>query len=362
MPKITNSDLFELFTGKRGTVHIKTRNDGDIIGFCERRYDPEAKEKKAISRSIKKSDFDDIQNTFSGISWSFPLLTDYILWMLWIREAKFGMNPSLKTGDIFTFVNNAYNLSTTDVPVEAAAIKTLMELALDALLKRKHLRVECEDHLKPGNTIQRNRGEIHRVFIYSLTLAGKKRAEKIFEKPEEYIYDHTDDSPETYEEWKPYVMGAPDVILIEEIDFVEQKPKSHANSKQSPQSTSKHENKLCGSGKLRKKRTSKYEDAVKGYLDDLAVQVKEEPNGFICAKVMNLSAQDIAEHLKRRDERFANPTIDSIKDRIRRTEAWKNRKETLKEFYNTRTFNNPLSINEPLPHGMSVVNNRRKDE
>lgn len=134
-----------------------------------------------------------------------------------------------------------------------------------------------------------------------------------------------------------------------------------ADSKPTRRPTNKLKNQSTRPKKPRKKRHSKYEDAVKDYLKSLVTLALEDSSKFVLDQVATLSAKVIAEHLKKNDERFAQAKINCIEDRVRRTNAWKNRKETLKPVYNTRTLQNPLPRNESLPRGASVVKSHREE-
>lgn len=218
MAKIMNADVLELFAGKQEVANSKTRDN--YIAFCVCRYNPKTKTKEKIDRSIKRSDFENIKVAFTGVTRSLPF-TDYLLWLLWIREVKFGMEPSLKTSDMFHFVHDAYTLCTDDTTAKAITIKWLMDLALDTLLKSGAILAEYEDR-KICVTSGSGQTEIHLTATYSLTLTGKKVAERILEETEKNISAHLesdiDDSPEIYVEWKPFVIDEPDEIIVEGIN------------------------------------------------------------------------------------------------------------------------------------------------
>ena len=223
MAKITkaDADLLELFAGKQEVAHIETRDDGDHIVFCERRYNPNTRTNETIDRSIRWSDFENIKDAFANVSQSLlPTDTDqqwwawWILWVLWIREVKFRMEPSLKINDMLIFIRDSHTLCTADTTIDAITIQWLCEFALDELLKRRYVHAKYEEHrgLDIGGRIER-----HRVAIYSLTLTGKKVAEKIDMDTSAFIEPDIDDSPEEYYEWKPFVIDESDEIIVERI-------------------------------------------------------------------------------------------------------------------------------------------------
>ncbi|MCL2305168.1 MAG: hypothetical protein FWC43_07575 [Planctomycetaceae bacterium] len=109
----------------------------------------------------------------------------------------------------------------------------------------------------------------------------------------------------------------------------------------------------------RKPRGSKYEDGVKYYLIQFSESVLE---GIISPKeVEKLSPKSVAENFKKLDK-FKNAQIENIEDRVGRTKAWKNRMEILRPIYNTKTFNNPLSRETPLPSSVNVVKENRSEQ
>ena len=96
--------------------------------------------------------------------------------------------------------------------------------------------------------------------------------------------------------------------------------------------------------KPRKQRLKKYEVPVTEYLAALKQSILE---GYTPqATVVNLSYKDIAKALAKADG-FSEQQIESIEHGVRHTEAWKNRKETLKEIYDTAAFRNRRTGNTP---------------
>jgi CRISPR/Cas system-associated endoribonuclease Cas2 len=96
--------------------------------------------------------------------------------------------------------------------------------------------------------------------------------------------------------------------------------------------------------KLRKERYKKYEALVEAYLEYLKKSVLEGDTPS--ASVANLSYKEIAKVIAKTDG-FSDIQIESIEHRVRHTEAWKNRKETLKKIYDTATSRNRRTGNTP---------------
>ena len=104
--------------------------------------------------------------------------------------------------------------------------------------------------------------------------------------------------------------------------------------------------------KPRKKRESKYEDAVQEYL--LALREGVMRSAIPSSKVANLSSMVIAERLKD-DERFSGAKLKSIEHHVRHSEAWKNRRETLKQVYDNKTFGERILKKQALPPEIKAV-------
>lgn len=267
--------------------------------------------KRFDSRKISRCDLEDIENFFADALQSRPF-AKHLLQILWIREVKFAMG-TLRDEDIFDFIHGAFALYDIDIDDETA------EYEFFELLDQEYLQ-------------ETNTG-------FSLTPTGKRIAGNLFNAARGIFSFNVESSSIVVEEGE--IEKVSEAIVV-------------ALNKRLPQIV-KAVNKTTKSGKPRKRGKSKYEEAVKDYLDSLVKEAKEDPSRYILARVENLSASDIAEHLKKRDSRFSKATVKSIEDRTGRTEAWKNREETLKEIYDTKTLNNPLPRNEPLPNSVHVV-------
>ena len=114
----------------------------------------------------------------------------------------------------------------------------------------------------------------------------------------------------------------------------------------------KPKNETAQPKKRRRIRVKKYEVPVAEYLINLREEVLV---GIVpSAKVANLTAMDIAECLAKKDE-FKNLKIDSIEQKVRRSEAWRNRNETFKPIYDTATFRNQHSGKTPYQDVQSMV-------
>lgn len=139
------------------------------------------------------------------------------------------------------------------------------------------------------------------------------------------------------------------------------KAENTANSKQTPQSADKSKNKPIQSKKPRKKRQSKYEDAVDDRLRKIIEGVKK---GMITSDdfVTLITPKNFAKNFKENDDRFKIPSLESIECQLRHSKAWINRKEMLKTVYDTPTLNNPLPCTEPLPNGVHPVKKPSKKQ
>jgi hypothetical protein len=127
MPEITDTDVLELFAGKQDA-----------------------------ERTIQLSDFESIKNAVIPRTSS---IADYLLLLLWIREVKFGMSPWLKWDDMVILALNAFAINDIEVGDEIEW-KAFVELVREGCLQE--------------TTADRQ------TKIYSLTLKGKKTAEKMF--------------------------------------------------------------------------------------------------------------------------------------------------------------------------------------
>ena len=88
----------------------------------------------------------------------------------------------------------------------------------------------------------------------------------------------------------------------------------------------------------------KYEVHVLNFLVSMKESVLH--GNISSALIENLTASEIAEHLSKSDE-FQGATIPSIVDRVSRTDAWRNRKKTFCSIYDTETFRNRQTSNDP---------------
>jgi len=100
-----------------------------------------------------------------------------------------------------------------------------------------------------------------------------------------------------------------------------------------------------------REKRSKYEEATKAYIDKMVKDIQEagpSRKRSLQSEAANLKAKDIAQKVK---HIFPNATLESVEERIRKTKAWKNRKETLVpvmlSFYDSRTFNERQNTNTP---------------
>ena len=115
---------------------------------------------------------------------------------------------------------------------------------------------------------------------------------------------------------------------------------------QSPESPNKKgKSKKAKNKSTQAKQTrSKYEAPVSQYITDM---VKLMLEGELEQEWLeNLTAKSVAAVLQT-SENFANAKIESITQKVQRSEAWKNRKALLKRAYDTGTFRNRQTSNSP---------------
>jgi hypothetical protein len=264
MSEIDRGDLWNLFVGtkkKKGnlrqTIVGHFRQEGDYIKFHV--YYPGDANTTAttLRHSIKESDLDDIVDIFNDVSLSSVPPVDYLLWILWVREEKFGIRVPLKKST--DFVQRAFAMNNR----RKTSAETVNE-TFDILLREGYLEDDSEDWQVSSGA-------------YFLTSKGKRFARRMYEKMKR------------------------DIIARDE-------PGKSAKKKTT-----------------RNKR-SKYEVAVKNFLLSTAeaVQKGELPQD----RIANLNPTVIAEALIG-SEGFKKAEITSIKDKVRRCKAWKNRFDIL---------------------------------
>lgn len=170
MTDITRKGLWELFVGTENIEELQCRC-GKVY-FSVRRPGTDS-DSRATFHSIKLSDLDDIEKIFVGILRFLPL-TNHLLLILWIREAKFEMTP-LREKDMLSFVQRSLTIS--DIKLDD---KTVME-GLDALSREGFLQ----------NTISNDDPEYDSeddcTMVYSFTAKGKSTVEKMFDNAKKVV-------------------------------------------------------------------------------------------------------------------------------------------------------------------------------
>ena len=88
-------------------------------------------------------------------------------------------------------------------------------------------------------------------------------------------------------------------------------------------------------------RSSKYEELVRVYLEHLVAAVLEGKKDQ--KEMAELTAMDVAKAIKG----AFKAKITSVEERVRKTEAWKNRDKTFAPIYNTKTFRERKNTKSP---------------
>jgi len=257
-----------------------------------------------------------------------PSIADHLLRLLWIREVKFEMDPPTKD-ELFAMAIRVFargKFSKTPVKM----IK--MEQGFAALVQKKCIR--SKNKPVPSETFENGWAE-----VYSLTQKGKHYAERMVETEKEIFARMK--SP-------PIAPATENVIVVKTPPQATVKKTTKSNSKTS---------KSLQSGEARARRSDEmYENPVMDYLIDLRESVLA--GRIPSARIANLTALEIAEYLKKKDPTTFWAKITSIKQKIGRTDAWDQRKETFRPVFETGTFINRHNTNSAYQDEVEVQRKR----
>ena len=291
-------ELLTLFAGKRKICNVRRKRD--YINFDVRRHNLDTETTETTDcHHVCQNDFAVIKEAFGGILQN--LSHDrLLLQILWIREIKLAMGP-LMDEEVYDIIQNAF--AHTGIAID------------DETVADEIVALERGNNYLEGNE-KEVEGELIRV--YSLTDEGKNVAEAQFEKMKTFISSRVEFSP----------------IALETKNTLNFQPVLQLADKQKRKKTQ-------STGQRNK--PSKYEELTKAYLDKVVADIREasdERKRALQSRAANLTPMDVADALK---DSF-KAKIENVEERVRKTSAWKNRKETLKpamqSFYNTSTFVN----------------------